>query len=83
MDAEGALVRAIGDVLRERGLIEDSEMIGDWHVMVEVTMLNPESRGSTKYANIIPGENGIPIHRVLGLIDVCTDLLNEDSGGSA
>lgn len=78
MSLEEELAKAIGNVLRERGHLQGEELMGDWHVMCEVTMLAPEDRGKTKYVNIIPGETGIPMHRVIGLIMVCTDMLKED-----
>jgi hypothetical protein len=76
--ADERLAEAIGEALHASGFLREGEILGDWHVMCEVTMLDPEGRGRTKYANIIPGEQGIPMHRVRGLIDVCTELLDDD-----
>lgn len=73
--AELQLITAIADVLQERGYLADGLALGDFIVMTEITGWNDEMAGKTKYANIIPGENGIPAHRVTGLISVCSDLL--------
>lgn len=72
---EARLVQAIGDVLVAMDALGEGHVMGDWHVMVEIS--NLESPGLTRYANIIPG-SGLPMHRVLGLIEVCTDMLEED-----
>lgn len=77
MTSEEELAVAIGKVLAERGHLGEDEMLGDWHVMAEVSLLSPEERGKTKYVNIIPGEDGLPMHRVVGLIDICRELLDE------
>jgi hypothetical protein len=74
--AEEGLARAIGEVLAERGFLQDGGMLGDWLVMVEIAQLEQPDR--TKYGNIIPGDNGMPAHRVLGLIQVCEDMLAEE-----
>lgn len=68
----------IGEVLQERGLIGDGETVGDFVVMAEINNFSADGAGSTKYANVIPGENGIPAHRLLGLIEVCGDMLRSD-----
>jgi hypothetical protein len=78
VSAEEELAVAIGNALRERGHLGDGEMMGDWHVMCEVTSFTPDSLGETKYVNIIPGENGTPLHRVIGLIMTCTDMLKDE-----
>lgn len=77
MTTEEALVVAIGNALREAGHLEDGDMLGDWHLMCEITSLDPDSRGRTQYVNVIPGEHGVPMHRVRGLIQVCSDMLEE------
>jgi hypothetical protein len=78
MTSEEALVVAIGNALREAGHLREGDILGDWHLMCEITSLDPDSRGKTKYVNVIPGENGVPMHRVLGLIRVCCDMLKEN-----
>jgi hypothetical protein len=74
--AELKLALLIGEVLTERGMLNDGEALGDFIVMCEVTNWTDEGRGNTKYANVIPGDNGLPSHRVLGLIEVCGQLLD-------
>lgn len=74
--AELDLTLAIGVVLQERGFLSEGEAVGDYLVMAEVTNWTDEGQGKTKYANIIPGDHGLPSHRVLGLIEVCGDLLD-------
>lgn len=75
-EAELALALAIGEVLQERGYLKTGEALGDYLVMCEVANWTDEGKGKTKYVNIVPGENGVPVHRLLGLIEVCGDLLD-------
>ncbi len=72
------LAAAIGEALHASGFLRDGDVLGDWHVMCEVTSLEPDGQGITRYANLIPGENGIPMHRVRGLIEVCSGMLDDD-----
>jgi len=73
--AEAALQRAITDALESAGYLGSEAILGDWHVMCEVTNLSEQ--GKTQYVNIIPGINGVPMHRVKGLIEVCAEMLDE------
>ncbi len=74
-EAELELTRAISAVLQERGFISDGEALGDYLVMTEISNWTDEGQGKTKYANVIPGDHGLPTHRLLGLVEVCGDLL--------
>jgi hypothetical protein len=74
--AELELTLAISAVLQERGFINDGEALGDYLVMAEVSNWTDAGQGKTKYANVIPGDHGLPAHRVLGLIEVCGNLLD-------
>jgi len=76
--AELDLGQLIAEVLQERGFLQDGEALGDYLVMAEVSNWTDEGQGKTKYVNIIPGEYGISMHRVRGLIEVCSDLLDGD-----
>ncbi len=78
--AELELTRAISEVLAERGFITDGLALGDFLVMCEVTGWTDEMAGKTKYANIIPGDLGIPAHRVQGLVEVCGNMLTWETG---
>lgn len=75
-EAELALTRSIAEILEERGFIATGEALGDYLVMVEITNWTDDGQGRTKYVNVIPGDHGLPSHRVLGLIEVCGNLLD-------
>lgn len=73
--AELELQLNIGQVLQERGILLEGEAVGDYVVQVEITNWTEDGRGKAKYANIVPGEYGIPLHRAVGLIQVCSEML--------
>jgi hypothetical protein len=67
--ANDKLVAAIHDYLREEGRIEDGWAIGDWVICLEQVPYAPEFANRQRYSYILP-EPTIPIHRILGLLDV-------------
>jgi hypothetical protein len=76
--AELELQLNLMEILQEKGMLQEGEALGDFIVMLEISNW-AEQTGRTRYANILPPEETpIPIHRVVGLVSVCTDLLQAE-----
>jgi hypothetical protein len=76
--ADSQLERSIGDVMRAYELMPEDGVIGDWVVAIEVVLFAEESRGQTKYCYLTPGD-GVPSHRLYGLLNVTMDTLKQES----
>lgn len=77
MEKDDLLSKAIADYLVEKGMLNAGEAVGDFIVMVEINSFTEEGKGKTWYGNIVPNEGSMPLHRALGLIEVCTGLFDE------
>lgn len=63
------LVAALEEYLREDGRIEEGWALGDWVICVEQVAFAPELADRQRYGYVTP-EPTIPLHRLLGLIDI-------------
>ena len=72
-EAEDRLQRAAMDVLQEKEMLRDGDVLGDFIMMCEISNFTGDGT-STTYANILPPDRQVPSHRIVGLIDVCSDL---------
>lgn len=67
--ADDALEAAITHSLKVYRLIDEGWSLGDFIITVEMMPFTEKDAGTTKYADLIPGEDGIPWHRLLGLAE--------------
>jgi hypothetical protein len=72
------LVRALEDFLRDEGRIQEGWALGDWVICLEQVPFAPELANRQRYGYVTP-EPTIPLHRLLGLLDIVdTDLRAPD-----
>lgn len=76
--ADNVLEEAIRKNLAAYGFLEGEYMLGDWVVCVELVSFAEDEAGRTRYAHLIPGE-GMPYHRLLGLMDVTRAELDREA----
>lgn len=65
--ADAKLEHAIGECAKAYGYIGEGQAVGDWLCYVEVTSFDQALAGRTRYVVLLPGSEGIPWHRILGL----------------
>lgn len=73
------LSRNIMEVLQEKGLLRDGEALGDFIIMAELPNWKDDT-AEARYANILPPDRVVPLHRIVGLIKVCSGVMESDDG---
>lgn len=76
--ADDALSQALVDACKAYGHLEEGWAIGDYVIAIEYTPFSDEFIGRERYGYVLPSDY-LPTHRVLGLLDVTTRAVREQS----
>ncbi len=71
------MVAGIEAYMQSEGITEEGWALGDWVILVELMPYTPELKDRMRYVYITP-EPTIPLHRLMGLVQVVGEQI--DSG---
>jgi hypothetical protein len=79
-EADEALTAAIEKCAHAYGMIEEGWALGDWLICMEITPFAEDLVGRQRYGHITPYPT-IPIHRLLGLLEITGGDIGGDDDG--